>query len=318
MRLAEAVAHYLTNRRQDGAPLVTTEITLRLFCKHCGDIDIERVTAELVSSFSNDAKCLPVTRVSNFGRVNCFLEHCIVRGLLPALSLRCPPQPSDQPGYYIYSAQELDALLKATELCQSRARAFDAKTFRRLILLLYGTGTTLHEVLDLKWSSVNLRTRLITIDKSIRRASRVLPIGADLLSYLTQWRAQDALPSTDNFILRRRNGNAVSPGNLQPRFVRLCKLAGLQARRDGRVPRLRDLRYTFAVHRLHHWIGRGDDLNRLIPALSTYMGYQSLMAAEKFLAYVPDRFKRDLQKLSAIKGKPWASDLNLMAFLSSL
>ena len=38
-------------------------------------------------------------------------------------------------------------------------------------------------------------------------------------------------------------------------------------------PRLHDFRYTFAVHRLTAWHKHGADLNRMIPALSVYMGY---------------------------------------------
>jgi hypothetical protein len=54
---------------------------------------------------------------------------------------------------------------------------------------------------------------------------------------------------------------------------------------------------------LNHWIKQRADLNELLPALSTYMGYASLTKAEQFLAYAPERFREDLRKLSPASGR---------------
>jgi len=319
MRLVEAATSYVAARRNNGSPLSTTAATLRSFCKHCGDIDLDKVTADLVSDFSNSPKCSPVTRISKFSGVKCFLEYCSVRGMIRPLSLQRPAKPRNLRGPYIYTQGEIVALLRATDRCQSKAKELRAETFRRVILLLYGTGATIQEVLSLKWSSVDLKKRLITIEKSILRASRILPIGTDLRGCLARWRAQEQPGTRSSFVVCCADGRAVDAINLNERFVRLRQLSGMQARADGRVPRLQDLRFTFAVHRLNQWIRCGNDLNRLIPALSTYMGYRSLTTAEQFLAYVPSRFKQDLQKLSPSNGrKRWCRDAKLMAFLSSL
>ena len=71
-------------------------------------------------------------------------------------------------------------------------------------------------------------------------------------------------------------------------------MSGLSAASSGRPPRLQDFRYTFAVHRLKTWIETGANLSEMLPALSTYMGYASLLKAEEFLAYAPQRFRDDL------------------------
>ena len=82
---------------------------------------------------------------------------------------------------------------------------------------------------------------------------------------------------------------------------------------------MQDFRATFAVHRLVSWIRQGADLNRMIPALSTYMGYPELAAAEKYLAFAPERFREQLNQLSPIKRKRhWRNDPELMRFLSNL
>ncbi len=76
-------------------------------------------------------------------------------------------------------------------------------------------------------------------------------------------------------------------------FRNLRRLAGVQ-RYDGATyqPRMHDLRATFAVHRLTSWLRQGGDLNRLIPALSAYMGQVGLGSSERYLKLTPERFRK--------------------------
>jgi hypothetical protein len=103
-------------------------------------------------------------------------------------------------------------------------------------------------------------------------------------------------------------------------FCRLRRLAGLSVD-DGiaQPPRMLDLRFTFAVHRLTAWHRHAADLNRMIPALSVYMGYGNLNSAARFLRLTPERFKSQLNKLSPRRAKRhWRDDPALMRFLSAL
>jgi len=97
-------------------------------------------------------------------------------------------------------------------------------------------------------------------------------------------------------------------------------MAGI-ARDDGAryQPRLHDLRHTFAVHRLTAWIKRGADLNRMIPALSAYIGQVGLGSTDRYLSLTPERFRTQLDKLSSRRGKKrWRDNPGLMRFLAEL
>lgn len=319
MRLADAVNAYVEIRRHSGSPFHSSERTLRAFCRYCGEIELDGVTAHLVSTFSNNPACVPATRVSKFSGVKCFLDYYSVRGHIPFLPLCRPAKPKTLRVPFIYTKAEIASLLRSTTACQANASGIDAKTLRLVVLLLYATGATIQEILALKWSAIDLKRRCIVIEKTILRASRTLPIAPEFARYLGRRRAECRSLCKGCPVLRGTDGNALNEANLKERFVRLRQLAGIRLSEDGRVPRLIDLRFTFAVHRLNAWVRHGDDLNRLIPALSTYMGYRSLTDAEQFLAYVPNRFKQELKQLSPLKGrKRWRSDPTLMAFLSSL
>jgi ABC-type glutathione transport system ATPase component len=62
------------------------------------------------------------------------------------------------------------------------------------------------------------------------------------------------------------------------------------------------------------------DLNRLIPALSAYMGQCGLGSSERCLKLTPERFRKELVKLSPQRPKKrrWRDDSPLMKFLAEL
>lgn len=98
------------------------------------------------------------------------------------------------------------------------------------------------------------------------------------------------------------------------------KEAGIVRHDEARYqPRIHDLRHTFAVHRLTAWFRHGADMNRMIPALSAYMGQHDLGAAERYLRLTPERFRTQLDKLSPKRGrKRWRDDAGLMKFVDGL
>jgi integrase len=92
-------------------------------------------------------------------------------------------------------------------------------------------------------------------------------------------------------------------------------------RRDGVAsrPRLHDLRHTFAVHRIDGWIKHGADLNRMLPALSVYMGRHGLGSSDRYLTLSPERFRAQLNKLSPERGsRKWRRNPALIKFLTEL
>jgi integrase/recombinase XerD len=116
-----------------------------------------------------------------------------------------------------------------------------------------------------------------------------------------------------------QGGETLKRGYFYERFRACNAIAGMSKRSDGRGARPQDLRFSFAVHRISQCIRRAEDLNRLLPALSAYMGYASLTKSEQFLAYAPDRFRGDLRKLSPAKGsRHWRDNVSLMDVLRRL
>ena len=318
MRLTEAVNVYVDQRRSAGSPFISGEVTLRSLSEYCGDIWLEELTEERVSQFLDKPGCSPVTRLSKFSAVKCFVEHFSVRDQMPALLLIKPAKPDEIVPPFIYTHAQVRSLLDGTGVCQSRAKDLCGQTFRMILLMLYATGGTIDEVLSLRWSDIDLRKKQVNIGESAFRDQRLLPIGGDLRQVLSGYRT-NCRPKQDTLVFCSVDGRPISRHNLCARFRRLQRVVGLDRKAGERRPRLQDFRYTFAVHRLSSWIQTGAGLNEMLPALSAYMGYASLTTAQQFLAYVPDRFHKDLQKLSPKKGRThWRADAALIADLSRL
>lgn len=299
MKLSEAVANYVRRRRSEGAQFVSTELILKSLCKRCGDISVSELSAEHITSFLAPSRLSPATFASKLSAVKCFVAHSVARDLMPMLYLPPPTKGKARRLPYIYTRNQIRQLLASARARRVPLDSFDGETLRMIVLLLYATGATSEEILTLRRSDVNTRARHLNFSEGDRRQSRSLPIGADLLAELSRYLDKTRSPAKgDGLLLSCKDGRPVQMNNLWYRFSILHRNAGLARTVEGYEPRLLDLKFTFAVHRLSNCIRNREKLNLILPALSAYLGYASLTKAEEFLAFVPERFSEDLRKLS--------------------
>lgn len=300
MKLAQVVEDYITLKRASGLRFQTAAATLKAFARAAGPIDVADVDQDMVETFLNASR--PI-------RSSWHLKHYTLAGLFRFAMQRrlrsTSPLPSlvpKRPSYakpYIYSVEELHRILEATAVLDvshpqgHQAAAIPALTFRTLILLLYGAGLRLGEVLALTVDDVNLTASTLVVRNTKFFKTRLVPIGPKLSAALEGYAKQrlalvDPPPSGNAFFLRRR-GTAIPRATAERYFRLLRDRLGLE-RRDGAYfqPRLHDLRHTFAVHRLVAWYRQGADVQRLLPQLSTYLGHISLAETQPYLTMTPD------------------------------
>ena len=224
---------------------------------------------------------------------------------------------------YIYSRTQIRLLLASVRASQKHdACQIDAQTLRSLLLFLYGTGALVGEACRMRREDMNFEKRLMTIRSNRFSRSREVPIGPDLYKVLHRHHIISLRKGeirAPQFFLNKQ-GNALNERTLGGTFQRLRRIAGV-ARHDGALyqPRLHDFRHTFAVHRLSAWIKHDADLNRMIPALSAYIGQVGLGSTYRYLHMTPERFRAQLDKLSPVRGKRhWRDNPALMRFLAEL
>lgn len=324
MKLRDGVQVYVDGKRTGGAVYAQGAQTLSAFCRHVGNVDLNSITERQVASFLDRPRTSNVTWRKKYNLLRSFLLFWVARDALLAAPMppaRLPVTSTFVP--YIYSRTQIRLLLANVQASQKHeACQIDGRTLRSLLLFLYGTGVLISEACRLRREDVNFKNRLMTIRSNRFNRSRDIPIGPDL--YKVLWRYHLSNPrggkmSAPEFF-QNKEGNALNQRTLNWTFQRLRRIAGV-ARHDGAIyqPRLHDFRHTFAVHQLSTWIKHGADLNRMIPALSAYIGQVDLGSTYRYLNLTPERFRAQLDKLSARRAKRrWRDNPSLMKFLAEL
>lgn len=307
MKLAEAVETYLERKQSSGTKHRTAGWLLRSLSRRVGTIDLMKITeADVIPSIAGRS-ARAYTRWRNHRYIEQFFEYWVARGLLKSVPLPLNITKVRQTFVpHIYSLQELGRLLEATTLSQKASWcSFDAYTFRSLLLFLYATGMRLGEVLRLECKQVELKSGLITLRGTKFYKSRLVPIGRDVRELLRCYLLSSPRRTRPyTYVFLTKKGEPLKSQAVEVGLRRVLRHAGIYTSgkpRDGMRcrPRIHDLRHTFAVHRLTSWYRQGADVQRLLPALSTYLGHINLSSTQVYLTMTPELLEQACHRFEA-------------------
>jgi integrase/recombinase XerD len=322
--LLEGIHNYIERKQSAGLFFDVGARNLFAFSKYVGDVPLEVINQRHILTFLDGPQSSAITWHSKYSILKHFFSFWIARRELSGLPM--PPKRAPAPPQtfvpYIYTRTELRRMLSATRSCQRKSACkIDWKTLRAFLVFLYGTGALVGEALRLLADDVDFKRRMVTIRGRRYERFRTIPIGPDLYQVLKTYHdARRRMKKVSPEFFLNKYGEPFNVNTLAVTFQRLRRTAGI-SRTDGGPyqPRLHDLRHTFAVHRLTAWYKHGADLNRMVPALSAYIGQVGLASAERYLRLTPERFRAQLNTLSPKRGrKHWRDDPALMRFLAEL
>ena len=199
--------------------------------------------------------------------------------LLPCSSHRPPP--------YIYTDQEVVALLAVTDQIP---QSFRAQTYRTLLGLLASTGMRIGEALALNKTDLDPDEGILKIHKGKFGKSREVPLHPTTCKALQDYirsRNRHFHRSTSSAFFLSLRATRLIYNNVHFTFFRMVDWAGLADRRPRR-PRIHDLRHTFAVSTLIDWYRAGLDVESRLPLLSTYLGHVGPSTTYWYLSAVPE------------------------------
>ena len=297
MTLREAIEQYTLWRKAHGAKFTTGANLLRQFLGHSdGDAECDAVSTAQVLAFLAGAGPFTRHRENKYYTLAGFWRHAISRGHatrspLPNSEPKSPPRTPP----YIYSRDDLRRLFDPTNVEISRRGAvqLDAVTFRTLLLLLYGAGLRFSEATGLTLADVDLTEAVLTIRATKFYKCRLVPIGPQLATALANYmplrRRRGFAQDETSFLVANRDGTRLASSTVQAAFDALRRIAKVHGTAGGRqIPRLHDLRHSFAVHSLTAWYRQGADVQRLLPVLSTYLGHSDLEGTKVYLSMTPE------------------------------
>jgi integrase/recombinase XerD len=293
MKLSQAVREYVDYKQALGMRFHTEAAILQGFCRALGDetalIDI---TEDQIYAYVYGKG--PLTRFRQRKRevLTGFNRFVIGREYTPSLPIPLLPQPK-LPSFvpYIFTQEELRRLLEGVPH-HRKAKQLQPHTLRLALLLLYGAGLRISELVSLTLADVDLPAGLLTLRDTKFYKTRLVALGPQLAQALTLYAAErkkaghSQQPKAPFFVLR--SGAPANAPGIRDAFSSLRDYAGVRHEGTGQRPRLHDLRHSFAVHRLVSWYRQGKDVQDLLPDLAVYLGHISLASTQWYLTLTPE------------------------------
>ena len=195
---------------------------------------------------------------------------------------------------YIFSDTQIVLLLEAAARLPAISRSpLRPEVFRLSIVLLYCTGIRRGELVRLKLADYDAHEKTLLIRESKFHRSRYIPLAADVIreldAYLTTRRYRRVPMLADSPLLWNCHGHGrpYTGAGLWQGLHALLHAAEVR-KADGTVPRVHDLRFTFAVQTLLRWYRSGIDVQAKLPLLSRYMGHVSVESTAYYLPLIPE------------------------------
>lgn len=198
---------------------------------------------------------------------------------------------------HIYTEQELTDLLDATSKLRPRD-GLRPLTYRTIFALLASCGLRIGEVTRLTRADVDLDCGVLSICGAKRHKSRFVPMHSSTVGGLetyAQERDRRVLsPQSDHFFLLD-NGKPPSRPRICCTLHGLAKDLGWKPRGDYPQHRVQGFRHTFIVRNILRAFQAGLDVDRVVLALSTYVGHNHVADTYWYVTGIPE--------LMAIAGK---------------
>lgn len=289
--MCEQAQDYLTFKRKCGYQMIGEGKELLLFARYADQIGHSgSVTTEIVVRWAKlPENADPVYWARRYEVVRRFAKYRFLfdphteippKRLLGSSKRRLSP--------HIYSDEEITALLQAASRLKS-TNGLQSRTYVTLFGLLLSTGLRISEALNLSVENVNFKTNIITVIRTKFKKSRMVPISSS-----TSQALQDYLifrdvchpETTAEKLFISEKGISLNYRQVLYVFMKLRLHLGWTGT-GKRLPRIHDFRHTFAVKRLLKWIEEGKKVDRMIFALSVYLGHAQVTDTYWYISAVP-------------------------------
>jgi integrase len=203
---------------------------------------------------------------------------------------------------YIYTDVEIERLLEAT-LAWGLADGINRWTYHCLFGLLAATGMRVGEAMALRRADVDIEAGILTLRDTKGGKDRLVPLHPTTTVALAAYAARRddyaaCRKATSFFVLRR--GNRLRHQYPHRVFIAVLRQIGLRdPEPHSRGPRLHDLRHSFAVNTILRWYRTGEDVERMLPTLSTYLGHSKIRDTYWYLSACPELMGEAASRLEA-------------------
>jgi integrase/recombinase XerD len=302
--IRRSLAEYLELRRALGYGLIEAERLLGQFLDYMQEQQIETIRIEHALAWATLPRRGDAWHSFRMQTVRGFARylHSInpVHEVPPAFLLPDPPHRATP---YLYSDEEITALMDATGTLSSAHRA---ATYRTLIGLLAVTGIRIREAIRLDRDHLDAGGGVLLVAQTKFGKSRELPLHESTTGALDRYlrrrdRPKPATPTAALFVSEA--GTRLQRQNAWSTFAMLRKRAGIKPRSAACRPRIHDIRHTFAVNTLLDAYRSSEEVGPTLALLSTYMGHVNPAKTYWYLQAAPELMALAGERLECYLGK---------------
>jgi integrase/recombinase XerD len=194
--------------------------------------------------------------------------------------------PKVRPLPYIYTPGEVARIIEAAGRLQ-RAYPLRRQVYATLLGVIAATGLRVSEALDLRLSDVSSEG-VLHIRGTKFGKTRHVPLHPTVVQALGRYLdVRRRLPVTDTHVFVSASNRRIASSTVNYTFHRVLRLAGITSVRT-RVPRIHDLRHTFATRALVQCSTQREAVARHFVALATYLGHADIANTYWYLEATPE------------------------------
>lgn len=197
------------------------------------------------------------------------------------IPVKCPTLPR----WYLYSSEEIAALLKCAKNLEP-AGSLRPHSYYTLIGLLYVTGLRIREALALNIDDLDMNRGLLFVRNGKFGKERFVSLHSTAIDVVKRYllRRNSFSPSADGspIFLNSSGTKRLGYAGVSKTFRQMVR-----DRKIGhgaqKLPRLHDLRHTYACNCVLRWYEEGVDVNSKLPILATSLGHVDINKTQVYL-----------------------------------
>jgi integrase/recombinase XerD len=196
--------------------------------------------------------------------------------------------PKVRPLPYIYTPEEVARIVEAaSHLRTAYAYPLRRQVYAMLLGLIAATGLRVSEALDLRLADL-LPDGVLHIRHTKFGKTRHVPMHPTVVTALDPYLdVRRRLPVSDDHVFLSASNQRIAASTVNYTFRRVLRLAGVTSART-RLPRIHDLRHTFATRALEQCSTRREAVARHFVALATYLGHADITNTYWYLEATPE------------------------------
>jgi integrase/recombinase XerD len=282
--LADMMERFVAHKRMQGYDYTEQEKELRFFDRFlCGeDCPDSLLRRAVFSGYLETLSHLKLkSRENRLGVVHQFSlylnAHRPESRVMPS---RLLPAFARNIRFYRITVAEVGALMDAAGKLPPKIRA---ACIRFLIGLLYTTGLRISEAINLNLGDVDLEHNTLFVHRGKFGKDRLIALSPSTRNALDEWlhlRSFHAGTGNSAPLFVSAPNKRLGYQQAKRAFRKLCIQCGLHGEPP---PRLHDLRHNYASECLARWQHDGEDIETLLPVLSTAMGHVNPCATQRYI-----------------------------------